>query len=349
MYKKAVVFLPLIVFTQVLFGQNFIVPTLIDSIQDSIIKYGISKSNIINATSTKVSKERYNKIRDSLKNDGDVFKQNDRVYYYRLSSAYAYTLINHDTIPIGFDDSIPALDYYYAERTTKPDDDGRLQIFISHLQTEQREEQFPDDSIGHFDYKIDFSSVDSYAKTVGFYPPQILADKLTRPFKTEVEKVRAIYYWIAVNINYDYKGYYSQNENEYTWLVNDVLKKRIAVCSGYSNLFKTLCDDAKISSKVIEGYSGPVLEHAWNVVRIDCKWYLLDVTWGSTLNNDYYFLCPPEYFINDHYSPPPYEKWNLLKHPPTLKEFNLSSPSSEVVAMIALGIMPNHKTGRKLR
>jgi hypothetical protein len=66
---------------------------------------------------------------------------------------------------------------------------------------------------------------------------------------------------------------------------------------------------------------------------IDSNWYLLDVTWAAGyLNyagnnftkdyNDYYFLTPPKYFVQDHY--PDDIKWTLMDDPPTLAEFNRS-------------------------
>jgi hypothetical protein len=69
-----------------------------------------------------------------------------------------------------------------------------------------------------------------------------------------------------------------------------VLKKKKAVCSGYTNLMNQMCELAGIESIGINGYSkgfgytgkiGPNTDHAWNAVHIGSKWYLIDVTWDA--------------------------------------------------------------------
>jgi transglutaminase/protease-like cytokinesis protein 3 len=72
-----------------------------------------------------------------------------------------------------------------------------------------------------------------------------------------------------------------------------------------------------------------VPNHAWNAVKINGRWFLLDVTWGAGYideNNrfvrrfqDHYFLTPPESFILDHL--PEDERWQLTDQPISLREF----------------------------
>ena len=118
-----------------------------------------------------------------------------------------------------------------------------------------------------------------------------------------------------------------------------VLRKRVAVCDGYSKLFKSLCDHAGIRSEIINGYAKPNMEkagskfktnHTWNAVYVDSNWHLLDVTWASGFVtnssnefikslNEYYFFTPPQYFVRDHY--PEDLQWILLTDTPMLGEF----------------------------
>ncbi|MEP6513410.1 MAG: transglutaminase domain-containing protein, partial [Parafilimonas sp.] len=183
--------------------------------------------------------------------------------------------------------------------------------------------------------------------------PEILAYRLTATHSAELEKVKAIFNWITENIDYAVRSY---NSNRYALIYDDedddtssifetldqrvaklVLKRKTAVCDGYARLFKTVCGYAGIKSEVITGYArtGTARQfrcnHKWNAVLIDCKWYLLDVTWASGYLNfsgnefirDYngsYFLTPPQHFIYDHY--PEDLQWTLLDNPPTLREYN---------------------------
>jgi transglutaminase/protease-like cytokinesis protein 3 len=182
-----------------------------------------------------------------------------------------------------------------------------------------------------------------------------LAQQLTEKCSTDRQKITAIFRWVADNISYNLRAF---NKNRNAWSMYDepdddtgklkqlnervaeaVLRKRVAVCDGYSRLFKSLCDHAGLRSEVITGYARVGMNnsrskfrsnHKWNAVFIDSSWYLLDVTWasGSVSSrgdefireyNNQYFLVPPDQFIRDHY--PEDMNWTLLKQPPTLSEF----------------------------
>lgn len=188
--------------------------------------------------------------------------------------------------------------------------------------------------------------------------PDSLAQNLAAPYSSDFDKVSAIFKWIAVNIGYDTKGYYNLNsiyKGLFQWpgsadsatvykkyndnIVSKVLRERVAVCDGYSRVFKTLCDRVNIRSEIVTGYVRWYSDsigiqtkrlHAWNAVQIDDKWYLLDVTWGSGYSNsdvtrfkkefdEYYFLTPPEQLINDHF--PLDSTWQLLASPLTICDF----------------------------
>jgi hypothetical protein len=69
-----------------------------------------------------------------------------------------------------------------------------------------------------------------------------------------------------------------------------VLKKKAGVCSGYVSVFNEMCRLAGIESIGISGYSkgfgyngkiGNQTDHEWNAVKLNGKWYLIDVTWDA--------------------------------------------------------------------
>jgi hypothetical protein len=183
--------------------------------------------------------------------------------------------------------------------------------------------------------------------------PAALSQQITASYTTEKQKVTAIFRWIIDNISYNImsgnrkgKMFYEEPEDTDRVLkpLNErvaemVLRKRVAVCDGYSRLFTTLCDYAGIRSEIITGYArtgrgGAKFRsnHKWNAVLIDSNWYLLDATWacgfinwGDEFIKEYdnrYFLTPPELFIQDHY--PEDVNWTLLKITPALNEFRNS-------------------------
>lgn len=203
--------------------------------------------------------------------------------------------------------------------------------------------------------KVDFAAIDWRVSSINESNIDTLAWKLTSPYKTDLEKVRAIFSWITQHISYN-TGIYNAGkkfihtkffddtlDNMSVWRSGDemtamrVLYRRVAVCDGYAKLFKTLCDYSGVQSEVITGYAKCYMEstnkfrtnHTWNAVMIDSTWYLLDVTWASGYINyanefvqhldESCFLTSPEQFILDHY--PEDLRWTLLLSPPTLSEF----------------------------
>jgi transglutaminase/protease-like cytokinesis protein 3 len=199
-----------------------------------------------------------------------------------------------------------------------------------------------------------FGAIDWYVQSVKTPATDSLAAKLTVPYTTDLEKVRAIYSWICQNIRYNadiykpialrarYKPEPIDTTSEWKsadeMMAQKVLRRGIAVCEGYSRLFKVLCQYAGIEAVVLNGYVRTDYDrsaerfrtnHTWNAVRIDSAWQLVDATWGAGYmtygdefvqkQNDYYFLTPPEELIRDHY--PEDLRWSLMPQPPTLAEF----------------------------
>jgi transglutaminase/protease-like cytokinesis protein 3 len=203
------------------------------------------------------------------------------------------------------------------------------------------------------DFKKADEIVDGYPHS--FSKVDKLAESINKDFSTDKEKARAIYRWVAQNVKYDVSAYYSkQKVISYSYstleekerkerelekdLANQTLKKKKAVCEGYSTLFKILCDLTGLECVIVRGYSKTmerdigktpkISDHAWNAVKINNKWELVDVTWGAGNVNyakkafvadytDVYFMCLPERFYLKHY--PEDKKWLFVDK--TLKDF----------------------------
>lgn len=168
-----------------------------------------------------------------------------------------------------------------------------------------------------------------------------LVTYLIIPTKNDSQKVISLYQWLIWNISYDREAY--KNGNKRINRSNaDILKRKEAICWGYSTLFKAMCDAANVPCEVISGYGKTSLDslpklkssnHAWNSVKIDSTWYLLDATWDSDLIGSVstfeqkfgydYFLTPPEYFILNHLPENP--DWQLLACPISVADYQLST------------------------
>ena len=187
----------------------------------------------------------------------------------------------------------------------------------------------------------DFGKADEHAINA---PPEkaasmdSLAAWLTKPFTSDEERARSLYRWITENITYDLDSYFSGHLTGGN--AETALKKRKAVCDGYSGLFETMAHASGLEVVKISGYAkgyqysigkgiGTKPNHAWNAIKINGEWKLMDCTWGAGYIGEdkkfhrrfspYYFLAPPEEFIYAHF--PEDEKWQLLPHPVSKAEF----------------------------
>ena len=99
----------------------------------------------------------------------------------------------------------------------------------------------------------------------------------------DYDKVKAIYDWLNRNVTYDYKNL---NNNSYM-LKHTAYAAAIqgtSVCQGYAVLFYRLALECGIDARVIagKGNGGSKWEdHAWNIVELGGKYYLLDATWDD--------------------------------------------------------------------
>ncbi|GEP89148.1 Transglutaminase-like superfamily protein [Chitinophaga terrae (ex Kim and Jung 2007)] len=202
----------------------------------------------------------------------------------------------------------------------------------------------------------DYPAIDSFARRLK-YPGDVyrLTQSLTTPYHDNLSKARAIFIWITEHIKYDYKLYNLDDEAKVKKLkypkcregedctlkmedwennyISKILRKRKAICDGYSKLFKRMCNLAGIHCEIISGYTknkhyqigkmGKV-DHAWNAVYLDSAYYLVDATWAAGFCQEdessgklkgpfvkkfdnYYWLTPFDKLSRDHYPEDP--KW----------------------------------------
>lgn len=146
----------------------------------------------------------------------------------------------------------------------------------------------------------DFTEIDSLAETFSkkkYKKPEDLVPAMMNVCNSDIEKARIIFTWVAKNVRYDYAKFisgdggvsYKKGEKEaaYKELAHEIYKDGKGVCMDYSALFQELCNIAGIECAFISGLTRSAAEagtwgsHAWNAIKIDGKWYLIDVTWAS--------------------------------------------------------------------
>jgi len=103
---------------------------------------------------------------------------------------------------------------------------------------------------------------------------------------TRLERLKSIHDELARRVRYDH----SKNRPASSYDAYGALVKGLAVCEGYSEAFKLICDKEGIPCILVIGdavTSEGVGPHMWNAVLMDDgKWYFIDVTWDD--QNDYF-------------------------------------------------------------
>ncbi|HLF53364.1 transglutaminase domain-containing protein [Flavobacterium sp.] len=161
-----------------------------------------------------------------------------------------------------------------------------------------------------------------------------IASYINANFKTENEKIRAIFYWTSSKISYDINNMYAVNFNETSEeKIKKTLETKKGICINYAEIFNDIANKVGIKSIIIEGYTKQMnkvdyVPHAWCAAKIDNKWYVFDPTWGSGYVNknkfvrkvnNYYYKTDPTKIISSHM---PFDyMWQFLNYPVTNQEF----------------------------
>jgi transglutaminase-like putative cysteine protease len=168
-----------------------------------------------------------------------------------------------------------------------------------------------------------------------------LADYVKKGAKNDREKARGIAKWIVDHFAYDFDGVKS---GKFVQNPDKVLTLRATECGGHSAFFEAVGKACGLTTITVFGHTratrvDPLFartairtpsgvaytSHAWNAVKIERHWYLLDVTNqnGRAKRNGRveaerdpnwsFFLLPPERLISTHF--PKNEQHQFLKEP----------------------------------
>lgn len=153
-----------------------------------------------------------------------------------------------------------------------------------------------------------------------------LAAKITEGARSDLERSKLIHDFVAGEIAYDTEAYFSGTYVSAPADASTVLRRRMSVCQGYSNLTAALHRAVGIRAKVVTGTAISVFNgsdasaaqgtnkpcnHAWNEVLVNGNWIALDTTWDAgfvdfvsqrfTFNKrDVYFNPPAEEWARTH-------------------------------------------------
>lgn len=189
-----------------------------------------------------------------------------------------------------------------------------------------------------------FKVVDEYVQSLGRLDSLnmgTISYTVTKKFADPKDKVRAIFDWIAYNINVDCKA--AKNNSLDKSNSETILKNRKTTGGGYATLFQDMCSVVKIRCLTVDGYlknkteylteQPDEMNHTWAVVQLGQSpetWHYVDPMLGSGYTdekctvftkayNDAYFFADKEIFNYQHY--PDNTAWILGRSVGSIKSF----------------------------
>ncbi len=106
---------------------------------------------------------------------------------------------------------------------------------------------------------------------------------------SEFDKEILMHDYIVNNTKYDYGNYTNDTLSEDAFEEYGSLLSGYAVCEGYAETMKLLCDLSGIECMIVTGKtnsSGRIEGHAWNIVKIDGDYYHIDCTNDDPVTKD---------------------------------------------------------------
>ncbi|WP_428817630.1 transglutaminase domain-containing protein [Clostridium butyricum] len=119
-----------------------------------------------------------------------------------------------------------------------------------------------------------------------------ITDNIINDDMSDFDKVKAINNYIINRYEYDYD---LKSVSVYSSLTTSK-----AVCQGYSMTAYKMFNNAGIENRIVIGTARGI-SHSWNVVKIDEKWYQIDITNNDSENINKYFLVNDQFLIDNDY------------------------------------------------
>ena len=107
----------------------------------------------------------------------------------------------------------------------------------------------------------------------------------------DYHKIKSVHDYIINNAAYDLTGV---NNSAYENLIG---KK--SVCQGYAAVTYLMMKEAGIDCRIITG-TGKGVGHAWNIVKLNNKWYNIDCTWDDPVSKDGKQYLEYDYFLKSN-------------------------------------------------
>lgn len=257
----------------------------------------------------------------------DFFSVKDSYYQYAESSSYAAATSDYDGAMVAINGAIA-------------DAKSTVNILSYGILASQMQAIFNDVNsnpayfyLGGFSYNCNYKNIVKDVNFTYFYETTEILQMRTdyeaaisqalswiKTGMSNADKILVMHDYLILNTKYDYDNFLNGTVPDISHTAYGVLVDGVAVCDGYSLAFKDLMTRLGISAIFV---SSDEMSHAWNMVKLNGKWYHIDVTWDDPIfkaadgwfNDDYdlegrvdhdYFLLSDSAISN---TIPPHSGW----------------------------------------
>lgn len=121
-----------------------------------------------------------------------------------------------------------------------------------------------------------------------------------------VEKYKLIFQWITSNVEYERTNkdvktigflgdeyVLSELKTNSTQNIYGAIVNKKAICDGIADAYKYICNCCNLECLIVDGYVGNISDqnyHAWNLIKVEDEWYLVDATWNLGKDSLDYFM-----------------------------------------------------------
>lgn len=113
---------------------------------------------------------------------------------------------------------------------------------------------------------------------------------------SDLEKAVALHEYLVVNTAYDYQNLLDNTLPETVYTAYGILVNHTGVCQGYALTYKYLLNTLGIECYMV---SSANINHAWNMIVLDGKYYQVDTTWDDPVWDKAGQVCHSNMFRSD--------------------------------------------------
>lgn len=139
-----------------------------------------------------------------------------------------------------------------------------------------------------YSYNLTAAQCADKMKTIEKNTAEVIAEAKT--LKTDYDRIKLFHDWIINRTDYIANG------ELYNWHLDGPIIYAKSVCEGYSKAFSYLCQSVGIECVLVSG-TGNGGGHMWNMVKVDGKWYHIDVTWDDPISTSGKPVLRYDYFL----------------------------------------------------